>query len=462
MNVTVDGKVSLTDLKYVSANEVDGEARWVRQGDVLFNNTNTAELVGKTAYYSLQDPRAYSNHMTRLRFHTEAMDPRFGALALQQCWREGYFEERCNNHVSQASISSNVLLQTPLAFPPLLEQRRIVAQIEALLARTSAARDRLARVPAILRHFRQSVLAAACDGRLTAAWRDAHAGSGTGQKLLDSLLVQRRVKWKGRYQDPEAPLPENLPMLPNCWTWASIESLALKVVDGVHKTPTYLPSGIPFVTVRNLTAGPGISLEHINYISREDHEVLSRRADPELGDLLVTKDGTLGTVRAIRVDQPFSIFVSVALIKPVSTELTDYLELALSSPQVQEQMVGTGSGLQHIVLRDLKADWVPLPPLGEQQEIVRRVAALLAFGDAVQRRVHTVTVRADALAQSILGQAFRGELVPTEAELALQEGRDYEPAADLLERVRQQRLAHPSPKVSRRSAHGRQLSLTLR
>lgn len=97
--------------------------------------------------------------------------------------------------------------EIPIPLPPLAEQRRIVAQVELLLARTSTARDRLARVPAILRRFRQCVLAAASDGRLTADWRDAHAEGGTGQKLLESLLVQRRVKWKGRYVMANVPQP---------------------------------------------------------------------------------------------------------------------------------------------------------------------------------------------------------------------------------------------------------------
>lgn len=81
----------------------------------------------------------------------------------------------------------------------------------------------------------------------------------------------------------------------------------------------------------------------------------------------------------------------------------------------------------------------PLPPIPEQHEIVRRVDALLKLAEAIEKRVAAATVRADKLTQAILARAFRGELVPTEAELARREGRDYEPASVLLERIRTER-----------------------
>jgi type I restriction enzyme S subunit len=81
----------------------------------------------------------------------------------------------------------------------------------------------------------------------------------------------------------------------------------------------------------------------------------------------------------------------------------------------------------------------PLAPLAEQHEIVRRVEALLARADRIEKQLAAATRRVETLTQAILAQAFCGELVPTEAELARQEGRDYEPASVLLERIRTER-----------------------
>jgi len=92
------------------------------------------------------------------------------------------------------------------------------------------------------------------------------------------------------------------------------------------------------------------------------------------------------------------------------------------------------------------------PPLEEQHEIVQRVEGLFKLADAIEERVAAATLRAEKLTQAILAKAFRGELVPTEAELARREGRDYEPASVLLERIRRERekAAEEKPKSGKR------------
>jgi type I restriction enzyme S subunit len=157
MNVSEEGRLRLDDVKFIDSAEVDRDERWVRSGEVLFNNTNSPELVGKTALYTEESPRAFSNHMTRVRC-TAAADPQFLAHAIHQKWRERLFASICNNHVSQASISTDVLLDLELPVPPLAEQRRIVAKVEALLEQVRCAKERLDRVPLILQRLRQAVL----------------------------------------------------------------------------------------------------------------------------------------------------------------------------------------------------------------------------------------------------------------------------------------------------------------
>jgi type I restriction enzyme S subunit len=105
--------------------------------------------------------------------------------------------------------------------------------------------------------------------------------------------------------------------------------------------------------------------------------------------------------------------------------------------QTEEGAIGsTRAGFNTNLLAELD---VPLPPLDEQREIVRIVGALFRFGDAIDNRVTTGATLVNKLTQSILAKAFRGELVPTEAELARREGRDYEPASVLLERIKAER-----------------------
>lgn len=96
-------------------------------------------------------------------------------------------------------------------------------------------------------------------------------------------------------------------------------------------------------------------------------------------------------------------------------------------------MVGVGTGLQHIHLCDLRQDVIPLPPLDEQQEIVRRVEALAA--DRLETRYQTSRAQVDKLTPSMLAKAFRGELVPQDP--------NDEPAEKLLERIRLTQTTKP-------------------
>lgn len=131
-----------------------------------------------------------------------------------------------------------------------------------------------------------------------------------------------------------------------------------------------------------------------------------------------------------------------------------YVMHFLNSPRttaiVREMTGGTAS--PHLNVGDIKAFVVPLPPLVEQTQIVRIVDMLFELAESIEQRVTEATTRADRLTQSILARAFRGELVPTEAELAEIEGREYESAEQLLARVRSAPSAESTPRPRRKKA----------
>jgi type I restriction enzyme S subunit len=342
-------------------------------------------------------------------------------------------------------VSKDDLATLDVAIPPFNEQRRIVAKLDGLFEKSRAIRDKLDRVPRLLAKLHKSILNAAFRGDLTREWRAKNPDVEPASTLLEQICTKRRAKWeadllakgkdpkKAKYVEPAAVDRSRHPDLPAGWCWASVSSLSSKVVDGVHKKPNYVHSGIPFLTVKNLTGGRELSFDDCRYVTPEDHEQFCQRTKPEPGDILITKDGTLGVARAIRSEVEFSIFVSLALVKPVLFEMSDYLELAFMSPQVQKQMTGTGSGLQHIHLVDLRADMIPLAPLREQIEIVRRLSAALHLAAQIGEGGAAAAIRSAALDSQLLNKAFRGELVsqdPTD-----------EPASVLLERIRAERAA---------------------
>lgn len=351
----------------------------------------------------------------------------------------------------------------PVALAPFNEQIRIVSALDKQFGRIDSVVAALELIKSRLTVYRASLLKAACQGELVvteAKLSSTHRGAyESGLQLLGRILVERRAKWevermaqmkaegkepkddkwKTKYIDPEEPQISLLPTLPSGWVWATIQQLSTKVVDGVHKKPAYVTAGIPFITVRNLTAGNSISFERVKYISDEDHDRFIKRANPQKGDLLISKDGTLGVVRLVRTNQPFSIFVSVALIKPVFKTMSRFLEVALSSPQVQMQMRPKGSGLQHIHLEDLRLHCVPVPPLAEQRRIVNETVKRLQGVDRIGELIESALERAEDLRRSILIRAFEGSLVSQNPE--------DEPASVLLQRIVNEREKRKGQKM---------------
>ncbi len=116
--------------------------------------------------------------------------------------------------------------------PSLDEQREIVAEIEKQFTRLEAGVAGLRRVQGNLKRYRAAVLKAACEGKLVPTEAELARQEGrtneTGAQLLERILTERRQKWngKGKYKEPEKPDTENLPQLPEDWTWVSPEQLA--------------------------------------------------------------------------------------------------------------------------------------------------------------------------------------------------------------------------------------------
>lgn len=170
MNVSRAGRIDLTDVKYV----VDDSDRRLQVGDVLFNNTNSPDLVGKTALVAVEGEFAFSNHMTRLSVRVDVMSPEYLAYRLHGNWLNGYFKSICSNHVNQASIAGKRLSVVEIEVPPLLEQNEIVRILDTQLARLDKTLEVADRVELECDRLRRSLLQAAFTGELTKNWREAN------------------------------------------------------------------------------------------------------------------------------------------------------------------------------------------------------------------------------------------------------------------------------------------------
>ncbi len=154
--------------------------------------------------------------------------------------------------------------------------------------------------------------------------------------------------------------------------------------------------------------------------------------------------GILGIACIIPAEVRLCLGQRMMLMRTGKPYLSPLLMRWLNSPEILKQVrdLTGGSASPHLNVRDIKSFPTPLPPLAEQQEIVRRVEALFQLADQLEARYRRAKAQVDKLQQSILAKAFRGQLVPPEAALARQEGREYEPASVLLERSKAKRAAN--------------------
>ena len=268
--------------------------------------------------------------------------------------------------------------------------------------------DLLLDRPEAIDALEQTLLQLAVRGLLVPQDPTDEPASALLQKIRaekDRLIATGQIK-------RDKPLPpitdEEKPFeLPVGWEWVRLESLASQITDGAHHTPTYLPEGVPFLSVKDLSSG-FIDFSDTRFISDQEHRELAKRCRPEMGDVLLTKIGTTGIAVVIDTHRAFSIFVSVALIKlPTVSVDRDFLALVINSPFVRQQSEdGTeGVGNKNLVLRKIKAFQIPIPPLTEQSRIVTRVTALRRLcADLRQRLADRQSVQArlaEALVQEV-------------------------------------------------------------
>jgi len=192
--------------------------------------------------------------------------------------------------------------------------------------------------------------------------------------------------------------------LPKGWEWARFGNISYQITDGTHYTPTYVSEGIPFISVKDMSSG-FLDFSKTRFISKEQHEELTKRCNPQRGDLLLTKVGTTGIPVLIETDIPFSIFVSVALIKFAQAQISgNFLSLLVKSPLVMIQSKeGTeGIGNKNLVLRKIVAFLIAIPPLSEQHRIVAKVDELMTLCDQLEQQQTGSNATHETLVETLL------------------------------------------------------------
>jgi type I restriction enzyme S subunit len=374
MNVSRLGKLDFDNFKSVE----DNSSRRIQKGDILFNNTNSAELVGKTALVDIDGDFAFSNHMTRLRFPVDKVLHEYMAILLHSFWMSGYFNEICSNHVNQASVSIKRLEQVEVSLPPIDEQHKIVELLEDHLSRLDAALADVKQAKIKAAQFRRSLLQAAFTGNL--------GSRGTG----------------------------SLTEIPSDWNWVTLDEAMSECKNGLTYRNNPELAGFPVSRIETISKGE-IDFQKVGYggVSLEGNQ--KHLLTP--GDILFSHINSMlhvGKVAIYKSGMP-ALLHGMNLLRITTSDgfVPEFLFFLFQSSDVRKQI---WSKAKHAVnqasinIGELKTVVVPKPPIKEQQKIVEILEDHLSRLEASVLLVDAMEKQSIGLRRSLLQASFTGQL----------------------------------------------------
>lgn len=410
------------------ANELKSAVAIFKKGDILYgrlrpylNKVHLAEFDGSASAEFIVFPPS------------EAIEQRFLQSLLRSHEYRTLADQRSTG--DRPRVKFDNVSDFEFWLPPIVEQRRIVKKLDILSARNTTIRTDLTAITKLVGRYRTQVLQTALSGAYTAKWRSENPTPVTSAAQIvaeckETCISVRRSKLPTRnLVSPNSIPPE--------WGLERGEDLCSVIVDGTHHTPTYKDEGIPFISVKDVRNGK-VYFDDCKFISESEHAELAKRCAPMAGDILITKSGTIGRLAVLEKVPVFSLFVSVAMIRPASPKLDPHflayaLENWVGSINIDAEI--SGSTIKNLHLQDIKALGVPIPSFEEQREMVRQIETAFAKIDRLAAEIAKAKEHIVRLDESILAKAFTGELVSQDP--------NDEPACALLDRIRAARANAP-------------------
>jgi type I restriction enzyme S subunit len=394
-----------------------------RDDDVIFAKITPSMENGKSA---VARDLTNGTGMGSTEFHVIRSN---GAIEPEYLWRfvrQKSFRENAqavmSGAVGQQRVPADYLKEHLIPLPPLPEQRRIVAKVDGLTARTARARKELDRIPTLIARYKQRLLALAFSGELTAGWRKK---SG----LKSELASGANSLWEA----------------PSVWKWLRVDEVG-KVGLGRQRSPKNHegPNMRPYMRSANITWN-GIDTSDVKEMNFDAKDF--ERFQLKYGDVLLNEGSgsakEVGKPAIWRDEIPDCCYQNTILRVQPEKCSSEYLYWYFLLTALSERFVDStkGMNIQHISKDGLARYMVPVPSPEEQAEIVRRVES--AFGWLDRMAVdHAAAARLlPKLDAAILAKAFRGELVPQDPS--------DEPASSLLERVGAKQAERAASRLSK-------------
>ena len=394
----------------------------VHRGDLLI--AMSGATTGKTGVYS-DDTEAYQNQRVgNIKLLSEQLGCRGYRDFLVRYLTNDILKKAYG--AAQPNISAKAIEELIVPIAPLNEQVRIADKLDSILGKVNKAQARLDKIPAILKRFRQSVLAAATSGELTKEWRNNQDYNQVIINNLDDENDPYNVWNKSKNKK-----------IPEGWLYCKLYQLG-KIQGGGTPSKSkdeYWGGEIPWVTPKDMK---------IDFIANSKLTVTSKGVDESSAKLI--KDGSvMFVVRGMILAHSFPVAINEKMVTVnqdmkciTPSDFVDSKYLLFSLKSLKDLFVELASssthGTKRLESKMYRNVAISIPSMSEQIEIVKQVESLFMMADTLEKKYLEAKSRLDRLTQSILAKAFRGEL-------ASQSDKD-ESAEVLLNRIKAE-----SPKV---------------
>lgn len=369
-----DGKIVTdnNDLVFVDKSLIKEKQR-IKKGDVIIvGSTGSKELIGKSGIAKMD----YENVSFGAFLMLIRPNNLINKIYFDYFFLSYYYRTEIRNLAGGVNINNirkEYIENLKIPLPPKAEQERMVEKLDALFGQLEILKTHLQTVPQLLKDFRQSVLNQAITGKL---------------KIENGKL---------KVED---------------WMETTLGEISSVVRGGSPRPagdPKFYGGDIPFVKVKDITKDSNKFLESYEYTITEAG--LRKTRQLKKNTVLLTNSGaTLGVPKITKFNITINDGVAAFLNLIKSTE--DFLYYFLLTQTEKFRNIDKGAA-QPNLNTDIIKNWkITLPPLSEQEEIVKKVESLLAKADAIEQKYFALKQEIDALPQSILAKAFRGELVP--------------------------------------------------
>lgn len=320
---------------------------------------------------------------------------------------EAQTETSITAHQTLVEVLLEALLKTPeqTATP-----EQATAQFQQNWQRLSEHFDTLFTTTASIDTLKQTILQLAVMGKLVPQNPDDEPAA----KLLERIAAEKAQLIKDKKIKKQKPLPaicENEQSLPKGWSTSYMQDITKVVTCGIASTPKYKEEGRIFLSAKNVKPYKFMPEDH-KFVDEETFRKVTQNANPEKGDILLTRVGAgIGEAAVVDIEIEFAFYVSLTLLKPFQNHLdSNFLLLWLNSPQGTKKSIdniyGRGVSAGNLNVNQVRGFVVPIPPLEEQHRIVAKVDELMTLCDQLKARLTDAQTTKLHLTDAIVEQAL--------------------------------------------------------